>query len=123
MTFDEWLKKQCKMREERINGGCSYKERLFEPLICADGTWLSIQASKYHSSTPEEDLSDGNYESVEIYCSDDIKELEPFANDGYIYPRIYVEIVEVIIQKHGGIDEVKCKEALNKVKDRERKGE
>lgn len=98
------------MREERIKKGCSHRERIFEPLICDDGTWLSIQASKYHLCIPEQDLND----AVEIYCSDNIKELESFINQDNIYPRVYVEIVEVIIKNHGGIDEVKCAEALER---------
>ena len=71
-------------------------------LKCKDGTTASIQASKYHYSTPREDF--GPYSEVEVWCitgAGEVVEFEYSDSD----PSAYVPIEQVVqfIDNHGGI--------------------
>jgi hypothetical protein len=71
-------------------------------LKCKDGTTASIQASKYHYSTPREDF--GPYTEVEVWCIIGAGEVIEFdySNDD---PSAYVPIEQVVqfIDNHGGM--------------------
>ena len=70
-------------------------------VICNDGFHISIQASQYHNCDPEVANAE-TYESVEVSCEED--ELLDEYDSGGVYAHVPVEIVEELLQKHGGID-------------------
>ena len=98
MTFREWLKYVVKNRSNDSS-------HLFPNLKLKDGTKLSVQASEFHMCDPEENLEDGNYETVEVYTSEE--EIEGIAflyeNSPGTYGHVPVEHMEEICKKHGGI--------------------
>ena len=73
-------------------------------VTCADGTTLSVQASKYHYCTPRNNL--GPYTHVEVGFPTAVvpETWEPY-NDGDtgIYPWIPVRLVLDYIHEHGGM--------------------
>ena len=77
---------------------------------CSDGFSLSVQASRYHYCAPRLDNLD-NYNRVEVGFPSDVEdELLPYQdqpshNDPKedVYNRVPVELVEEIINDHGGI--------------------
>jgi len=75
--------------------------------ICKDGLSLSIQASGHHYCTPRN--YEGPYTSVEIgFPSKICPELLEYAEDIYkpidtVYSYVPIEIVEKLIQDHGGL--------------------
>ena len=78
-------------------------------IICRDGFSISVQAGTALYSTPREDLENGEYEAYEIGFPSQVEELlVPFAEENYnfteqVYPYVPTEIVEQVIEKHGGI--------------------
>lgn len=81
-----------------------------KPLLCADGFRISIQASKYHFCSPEENLQDAvGYRSFELgYPSEKEELILEYADDledamGTVYPYVPIEIVVAVLDKHGGI--------------------
>lgn len=73
-------------------------------LKCKDGTTASIQASRFHYSTPREDF--GPYTEVEVWCitgATKVTEFDYSEED----PSAYVPIEQVVqfIDNHGGIAE------------------
>ena len=80
---------------------------LYPPVICKDGYFMSIQASKFHHCEPKETLKTFDYDTVEVRClEDDATELTEYeGNDKKFYYNVPVEVIENIIKKHGGIDE------------------
>ena len=79
--------------------GTPYK-MLADSVKCADGTTLSVQASKYHYCTPRD--NQGPYTAVEVWCvSSDVTEFEYSEED----PSAYVPIEDVVrfIENHGGM--------------------
>ena len=96
MTFRGWLKYVAQNRNSR---------GLFPKLKLKDGTELSVQASEFHMCDPEEKLEDGNYQTVEVYTSEE--EIEGFAflyeNSPGTYGHVPVEHMEEICKIHGGI--------------------
>lgn len=82
-------------------------------IICNDGFEMSVQAGRFLYCKPRMDLPDGKYDSVEIgFPSEEEQLIIDFADDcsnltDTIYPYVPVEIVDKVIEKHGGI---KCYE-------------
>jgi hypothetical protein len=80
------------------------------PLVhCNDGFTISIQASKFHYCSPRTDTD--QYTAVEIgYPSDPEQSIAKYAenpsNDltDNVYGWVPVDLVEKIIEKHGGIN-------------------
>lgn len=80
--------------------------------VCADGTTLSVQASRFHYSTPRQD--EGPYTRVEVgYIEDkngeritppeswrEYADGDEFPNAVYGY--VPIELVEALIAEHGG---------------------
>ncbi len=93
MTFREWLRYVAQNRNSR---------GLFPNLKLKDSTKLSVQASE---CDPEEKLEDGNYETVEVYTSEE--EIEGFAllheNSPGTYGHVPMDYMETICKIHGGI--------------------
>lgn len=78
-------------------------------LICKDGFSMSVQASQYHYCTPRVD-GVVEYEEVEIGPLNEKEELLiPYAenpDETYtVYPYVPIDIVNQVIEKHGGIKE------------------
>lgn len=72
--------------------------------IMQDGFCISIQASKNHVCKPRIDFAD-RYERVELgYASREELDLEPYLDcGGSVYLYVPVEVVNKVIDKHGGI--------------------
>lgn len=81
----------------------------FPPIICKDGTFISAQAGNYYKSYPRENLDDFEYETVEV-LKNETTEAEAMLNnyicayDNYVYDNVPVEVIDAIIEKHGGLD-------------------
>ena len=70
---------------------------------CKDGFSMSVQAGQFSYSIPRKDLRDGNYTHVEVgFPSKEEELLKPYSDAVYGY--VPVEVVDKIIEKHGGID-------------------
>ena len=77
---------------------------------CADGFSVSVQASQFHYCRPRIDNAD-KYEAVELEypsAADDL--ITDYAEDcaytDTVYGYVPVEIVDKLIEKHGGIYDV-----------------
>lgn len=83
---------------------------LARPIICKDGLKMSVQASSSHYCSPRN--NHGPWSEVEVgFPSKRVEELMPYAENsddpcGTVYGYVPVEIVEHVIDIHGGIDEV-----------------
>ena len=80
----------------------------FAPRIeCADGFVMSVQASHFHYCTPRED--EGPYSEVKVgFPSAQDPDLQPYAETpenptGTVYGYVPIEIVEKVIENHGGM--------------------
>lgn len=77
-------------------------------LVCKDGFKISVQASKYHYCSPRVD-GDVIYEAVELgYPNMEDELIADFAEDPEdltktVYGYVPVEVVNQLIEKHGGI--------------------
>lgn len=75
------------------------------PVVCKDGTMLSVQASNAHYCTPRADT--GPWTTVEVWCVErDGKELKPRSFGTYTsnpYGWVPVETVNKFIARHGGL--------------------
>ena len=78
-------------------------------IVCNDGFSISVQASVNHYCSPRENLFDEDYEEVElgfpsaadILINDYAEDMEDPTQT--VYPWVPIEIVEELIEKHGGI--------------------
>lgn len=76
--------------------------------ICKDGFTLSIQASNSHYCKPYNAVTDEDYTHFEVgYPSDEEPLLLPYketADNDYrcVYPFVPKEVIEQIVEKHGG---------------------
>lgn len=106
MTVKEYLKKTIHKAE-----GVNYQT--IRPRVnCKDGYSISIQASHCHYCNPREDFLE-EYDSVELGYPNQYDELideyaEDFDDDGKactntVFGFVPMEIVEKLIEKHGGI--------------------
>ena len=97
------------MLQTESYGGDIEIRQLLPPIICADGTKLSVQASQHHYSTPRSNK--GPYTHVEVgfpsrevphawleYAEDKTKPLNT------VYAHIPLELVHFYIAAHGGIN-------------------
>ena len=77
-------------------------------LYCRDGFCFSVQASADHFCRPRADLRNGEYTHVEIGFPNRREDVFlPFAENAKkptatVYAYVPVEVVETVIQKHGG---------------------
>lgn len=106
MTVKEYLKKTIHKGK-----GIAYQE-IRPRVTCKDGYEISIQASRLHYCNPRENFLE-EYESVELGYPNRYDELideyaEDFDDDGKactntVFGFVPIEIVEKLIEKHGGI--------------------
>lgn len=100
----EWLKNTYKVNEL---GFLKTRPRI----VCKDGFSMSVQAGFYLYSTPRADIRSGDYEEVEIGFPSEKEDLIceyaecPGDYTETVYPYVPVEIVEQVIEKHGGMVE------------------
>ena len=67
---------------------------ILTPILCADGTIISVQASSGHYCSPRSDNADKGYAAVEMMITSDDK-AEP---KGWVPATVVMEL----IAKHGG---------------------
>lgn len=85
-------------------------ERNHPRIFCKDGFSVSVQASWVHYCRPRIDGAD-EYEAVELgFPSAEDSIIEEYAEDptnltGTVYGYVPVDIVNKLIEKHGGIEE------------------
>ena len=88
------------MRENRVR-------KQYQPVVCADGLSMSVQASHGAYCTPRDDA--GPYESVEVgFPSYPVLELREYAEDpndleNTVYGWVPLELVRKIIYVRGGM--------------------
>lgn len=105
-TVNEYLKRTLKTVNIK---GTDYTYQNNRPHVeCADGFKVSIQASRNHYCSPRVD-GDIIYDEVELgYPNTEEPELLEYAEDpdrlkSTVYGYVPVELVNKIIEKHGGI--------------------
>lgn len=101
MTINEYLQK----KNYIYSGIDGVRKRL----RCKDGFSISVQASRYHYCTPRVTNAE-HYETVELgYPSTDDATIFDYAEStnytNTVYGYVPVHIVDILIEKHGGIDE------------------
>ena len=101
MTIRDWLKKPVRTHTYGIQEN---RPRLY----CNDGYSISVQASAFHYCKPRLDgIQD--YESVELgFPSTEDELINEYAEDDSdytktVYGYVPIEIIEELINKHGGI--------------------
>lgn len=70
---------------------------------CKDRFSISIQANEYVYCLPRETLASGEYSALELGYASKHEELLEEYREGAIYPYVPMEVVEKVIEKHGGI--------------------
>jgi hypothetical protein len=84
------------------------KGKLNQPVICADGFRMSVQANANSYCEPRKNNA-GLYKKVEVgYPSVEETLLLPFAEEpekptGTVYPNVPCSLVTLVIAKHGGM--------------------
>lgn len=99
MTVKEWLAHTYK--------DVSYRVLVRNPVICADGFRISIQGSRAHYCVPRKLVPGGEYEKLELGFPNIEEPLLREYEDHGIFPYVPIEVVEQVIEKHGGIVWVK----------------
>lgn len=100
MTVKEWLKKT-------YNVEYGHYQTTRPRVYCKDGYNVSIQAGSGIYCTPRMNLKDGGYLTVELgFPSVEDKLINKYAEcEDYtqtVYGYVPIEIVEELIEKHGG---------------------
>ena len=102
-TMNDWLNEA---RAPRHEGRWYFNRRV----ICADGYSVSIQASDSAYCQPRKDFKDiAMYHSFELgFPSKEDETIMEYCEDardptGTVYPYVPREVVEKLIEKHGGI--------------------
>ena len=106
MTVKDWLAKSIEINTY-YDGACEIQANR-PRLYCNDGYSISVQASAFHYCSPRlNGLQE--YKSVELgYPSAEDELINEYAEDcmNYtetVYGYVPIEIVEKLIEKHGGI--------------------
>lgn len=109
---------QSKFEYSSMLGGMrEYRDRsistIFPRMTCADGFTMSVQGHRGAYSHPRDDFAD-QYSAVEIgFPSERVEEFMPFIDGGdsnpteTVYGYVPIAIVVAVIEKHGGLVEVK----------------
>lgn len=106
MTVKDWLAKPIKIN--RYYNGTFEVQANRPRLYCNDGYSISVQASEFHYCSPRlNGLQD--YKSVELgYPSAEDELINEYAENALdytdtVYGYVPIEVVEKLIEKHGGI--------------------
>ena len=106
MTVKEFLATTIKSHKYPFSNEVIQENR--PRLLCNDGFSISVQASKFHYCIPRLDGAQ-DYEAVELgYPSMEDELINEYAEDdwnytGTVYGYVPIEVVEKLIEKHGGI--------------------
>ena len=110
MTVKEFMRKYCMVGISVINPASNEIWSIKRPrIVCTDGFSISVQGSENHYCQPRKNLLEKDYESVELgfpSVADDL--IEEFAEDpecpcDTVYGWVPIDIVEKLVEKHGGI--------------------
>ena len=110
MDINEFMRKH---RKVTIINGTRYQD-ITPHIVCGDGLKMSVQAGGFLYCSPRVDGA-SHYDSVEIgFPSERIEEIMEWAEDAKhptdtVYGWVPVDIVDAVIEKHGGIDVDKSK--------------
>jgi hypothetical protein len=82
-----------------------------EPVVCADGYKISIQASSTHYSSPRSTAK--KYKACELgYPSEADELINSYAeSEDYtstIYPYVPAKVIQALLEKHGGVVSGEC---------------
>jgi hypothetical protein len=88
----------------RVISGYAYKYQA-PTVVCADGSTMSVQASKFHYCTPRSDF--GPYTHVEVWYCKGPKQWEEYGYGDGSEPYVFVpiELVAEEIDRRGGMFE------------------
>lgn len=105
MTIKEFLTTTIKSHKYLFSDEIIQENR--PRLLCNDGFSISVQASKFHYCRPRLDGAQ-DYEEVELgYPSNEDELINDYAEDDdytrTVYGYVPIEVVEKLIEKHGGI--------------------
>ena len=105
MTVKEFLATTIKSHKYPFSDEAIQENR--PRLLCNDGFSISVQASKFHYCSPRLDGAQ-DYEAVELgYPSNKDELINDYAEDDdyteTVYGYVPIEVVEKLIEKHGGI--------------------
>lgn len=113
MNTNEYLAKTYEERNSYVFNGRTHIDIAIRPkVVCADGFSISIQASEYHYCSPRVTFCpmDGwnRYTEVELGFPNQVEEdLLEYAEDedplDTVYGYVPVELVDKVLEKHGGI--------------------
>ena len=101
----EWLKETFQVKRYGEYEIASIRHKI----TCNDGFSMSVQASDGHYCNPRRNLPDGDYSTAEIGFPSAVEELiSEYAEDSSdltetVYGYVPIEVVDAVIQKHGGI--------------------
>lgn len=104
-TINEYLKRTTKVTVLPLG---FIRQEIRPRMKCADGFEVSVQASETHYCEPRINGAE-HYESVELgFPNTEELELMEYAEDpvdptGTVYGWVPVEVVNKLIEKHGGI--------------------
>ena len=107
MTINEYIQEQLNKLGRTFDMFGQPRRELIKRVTCADGFFMSVQASETHYSTPRADFAD-HYDDVEVgYPSERDELLMPYAEDSdrptaTVYGYVPVEVVDRVIASHGG---------------------
>ena len=107
MTVKEFLTTTIKSRKYPFSDKIIIIQENRPRLLCNDGFSISVQASKFHYCSPRLDGAQ-DYEKVELgYPSHEDELINDYAEDddytNTVYGYVPIEVVEKLIEKHGGI--------------------
>ena len=98
--------------QEHLKSGEGFENtdlrRPCKKIVCAYGFEVSVQASSVHYCTPRDDY--GPYTHVELgYPNVPVAAWMEYAEDPdrpttTVYPYVPIEVVEVVLEYHGGVD-------------------
>lgn len=90
--------------------GGPLSSKITYPLLLADGTTLSIQASNTHYCSPRKTLEDyNNFEEFEIgFPSAEVEEIKEYAEDSSnytntVYGWVPKNVIDSIVKSRGGV--------------------
>ena len=101
----EWLKNTYRAKQFK---GVTIQD-IREKITCSDGFEMSVQASSFHYCQPRKNLPNGEYQEVEIGFPSAEEELisayaeYPDKLTKTVYGYVPIDIVEKVIEKHGGV--------------------
>jgi hypothetical protein len=107
-NLNAYLLDPANLKEEfKLISSMEHSFRQVQPITCASGLTFSAQASVTHYCTPRDSV--GPWEEVEVgFPSERVEEFMEYADDpdeptGTVYGYVPVEVVEAVVDSHGGI--------------------